>query len=352
MAFIAEEIETVLLGNALETEEQYLAHRRMGRVTALQAPDRRLVWAVYQCWLRLLRENKLTTFAARRLEALRRLQAGKASVTRYDALFVDELQDLPVTAIRFLEHCVVHPSRLTFAADTAQSIYLKAPSWARVSDNLRFTRGNSFILKRSYRMTREISRAIAPLRQAAGEEDRDSSIAESVFTGPQPAWMEKPSREHARRAAEIAWELTEAKGINPGQIALIGYTTEDVTTLLKHLKELDIDGSRVDAETAIRPDADQVHVLTAHAAKGLEFPVVIVPWVTEGTYPHSVALKGCRDEADRQEEFERGKRLLYVALSRAARMLYMITDPECPSPFLAELDRTVWDLGTDHGRLA
>src|SRR5206468_9446699 len=57
--------------------------------------------------------------------------------------------------------------------------------------------------------------------------------------------------------------------------------------------------------------ADRVLLLTAHNAKGLEFPVVIVAGLEEGLFPHGASST---DEAGLEEE----RRLFYVALTRAA----------------------------------
>jgi len=63
-------------------------------------------------------------------------------------------------------------------------------------------------------------------------------------------------------------------------------------------------------------DADAVTLITLHAAKGLEFPVVFIAGLEEGVFPHSRAL-------DDEKELEEERRLAYVGITRAKRRLYL-----------------------------
>ena len=60
--------------------------------------------------------------------------------------------------------------------------------------------------------------------------------------------------------------------------------------------------------------SDAVSLMTVHMAKGLEFPVVYVVGMEEGTFPHAASV---RDEAGVEEE----RRLCYVAMTRAMEHL-------------------------------
>jgi DNA helicase-2/ATP-dependent DNA helicase PcrA len=62
--------------------------------------------------------------------------------------------------------------------------------------------------------------------------------------------------------------------------------------------------------------ADALQLMTAHSAKGLEFHSVFVSGLEEGLFPHENSLT----EADGIEE---ERRLMYVALTRARRRLYL-----------------------------
>lgn len=88
-------------------------------------------------------------------------------------------------------------------------------------------------------------------------------------------------------------------------------------------------------------DGDAVTLMTLHAAKGLEFPVVFMVGMEETIFPHSRALYD-------QFEMEEERRLCYVGMTRAKEELYMIyatsrmlyggVQHNPPSRFLSEID--------------
>jgi DNA helicase-2/ATP-dependent DNA helicase PcrA len=88
-------------------------------------------------------------------------------------------------------------------------------------------------------------------------------------------------------------------------------------------------------------NGNAVTLMTLHAAKGLEFPVVFMTGMEETIFPHSRALYD-------QSEMEEERRLCYVGMTRAreelfltyasARMLYGGMQHNPPSRFLSEID--------------
>ncbi len=97
---------------------------------------------------------------------------------------------------------------------------------------------------------------------------------------------------------------------------------------------------------------DAVTLMTLHAAKGLEFPVVFMAGLEESIFPHSRALYD-------QSEMEEERRLCYVGMTRAreelhmmyatSRMLYGGIQHNPPSRFLSEIDGEFQANATDYG---
>lgn len=90
--------------------------------------------------------------------------------------------------------------------------------------------------------------------------------------------------------------------------------------------------STADKET----DGESVQMMTVHAAKGLEFPIVILMGWEDGVFPSENSLK--------EGKIEEERRLAYVAITRAEKELFITTagerfpkTPISPSRFFQEL---------------
>ena len=92
---------------------------------------------------------------------------------------------------------------------------------------------------------------------------------------------------------------------------------------------------------------DQVALMTLHAAKGLEFPVVFLVGMEDGLFPLSRALM-------EDDQLEEERRLAYVGITRAkrelfltnaySRMMYGRMQNNPPSRFLEEIDQDDLDI--------
>ena len=97
----------------------------------------------------------------------------------------------------------------------------------------------------------------------------------------------------------------------------------------------------------LEEDTTQVTLMTLHAAKGLEFPVVFLIGLEEGVFPLSRALM---EESELEEE----RRLAYVGITRAEEVLYLTnafsrtlygrTQYNRPSRFIDEIDQDLLEI--------
>jgi len=139
---------------------------------------------------------------------------------------------------------------------------------------------------------------------------------------------------NAVESASPVSDLVKAAILDTGyENALKSENNEEAEARLENLQELvnaavDYDDQGAQGlldfidHSALVADTDQykadvpVTLMTAHSAKGLEFPLVFIVGLEDGLFPHSRSLS---DASDIEEE----RRLCYVAMTRAERFLYV-----------------------------
>jgi DNA helicase-2/ATP-dependent DNA helicase PcrA len=132
---------------------------------------------------------------------------------------------------------------------------------------------------------------------------------------------------------------SEGRLENLAELVGIAASFDDVEEFLERVSLVaDTDDLPV-AESGENGDG-QVLLMTLHAAKGLEYPVVFLVGMEDGVFPH---LRSLGEPAQMEEE----RRLAYVGLTRArerlhlsyarSRMLHGQTQYNPPSRFLDEI---------------
>lgn len=111
------------------------------------------------------------------------------------------------------------------------------------------------------------------------------------------------------------------------------YTDRSLTDFLQDIALIS------DQDTVVSA-AEAPTLLTFHAAKGLEFPVVFIVGLEDGTLPHSRSK-------DDPEAMAEERRLFYVGITRAKNQLYLVSalnrttygyaEPTDPSPFVMDI---------------
>ncbi|MBK1693737.1 ATP-dependent DNA helicase Rep [Chromatium weissei] len=123
------------------------------------------------------------------------------------------------------------------------------------------------------------------------------------------------------------------------------YKNEALAEMVSHLMLLDALDRQDDAE-----GGDRIHLMTLHAAKGLEFPHVFLVGMEEDLLPHRVSID--------DESVEEERRLAYVGITRARRELTFTFarkrkrfgkwEMSTPSRFLTELPREQLEWDGEH----
>jgi DNA helicase II / ATP-dependent DNA helicase PcrA len=170
------------------------------------------------------------------------------------------------------------------------------------------------------------SRAVTALRSFRGIVLRLAEMAGSVDS-------DAPPLEIVSSSSPVS-DVVRAAIFNTGyETWLRAEKTDEAESRLENLQELvnaavDYDEQGLEGlrefidHSALVSDQDQykrdapVTLMTVHSAKGLEFPLVFIVGLEDGLFPHS---RSATDLAELEEE----RRLAYVAMTRAERVLYV-----------------------------
>ncbi len=251
--FLHEEIFSVIEGRGLSTLEQYLDAARPGRKVALTKVQREAVWRVREALMTAVAASKATTLEGWRRRAEERVRAGDVG-PRYDAVVIDEAQDLSPTVIAALVGLCKTPGGIFLAADANQSIYGAGFRWGDVHEWLKF-KGRTGVLRANFRSTREIGEAAnAYLAQGVrtsaryARRTRNSVESQYVHSGAIPAVraVEKASDE-TKLLARFFKQATRSLRLGLGACAVLVPTNDAAARIVSELSGAGVAAKKVDA---------------------------------------------------------------------------------------------------------
>lgn len=121
---------------------------------------------------------------------------------------------------------------------------------------------------------------------------------------------------------------------------ILKQTLADFDSIQEFLNEAALDEKRTNA-----PDGkDAVTITTVHRSKGLEWDTVFLPYMNEGTFPSI--------NVSEKEDFDEERRLLYVAVTRARRDLFISKVTVSNSVLKPELSSLLYGVRIHEGPTA
>jgi superfamily I DNA/RNA helicase len=334
-AFVQGEWENVVQRQGISEWADYRSARRTGRGRPLSVRERKALWEVFEETRSRLRERSSYTWADLCLRARELIESGEVP-PRFDAVVVDEVQDLNAAEIRFLWALAAkHPGHFMVAGDAGQRIYPGGFSLRALGVDVR---GRSHILRINYRTTEQIRRAADRLLGDAADDleggTETRSGTRSLLRGPDPVLQPCASWDEELTAVAQRIRRWLEEGLEPREIAVFCRTNSRADEVLRALRERDVPALQLTRETSLQGPG--VRAGSMHRAKGLEFKAVAVAGCSASMLPHPKTVEGATDPQDREEAIEQERRLLYVAMTRARDELF-ITWSGAPSPFLEPL---------------
>jgi DNA helicase-2/ATP-dependent DNA helicase PcrA len=161
------------------------------------------------------------------------------------------------------------------------------------------------------------------------------------------AWLEREGTPEAEARVENLRELLA--GADDFEAANAGVEDEHRSPLELFLDQVALVSDLDEAELR----TERVSLMTAHSAKGLEFPVVFLVGMEEGIFPHSAS-------SNDRPRIEEERRLCYVGMTRAMECLVLTCASErrrfgsrtygVPSRFLTEIPTDVIEGQIPAGR--
>jgi superfamily I DNA/RNA helicase/mRNA-degrading endonuclease RelE of RelBE toxin-antitoxin system len=337
LPYLLQEIQDVIEGWGLATLDEYLALERRGRGVPLKATLREALWTVYQTWRTLMERAGYTTWPQLRCTALSLAQQSKQPP--YQAVLIDEAQDLSPVALRFLLALVPSLDGVYLTADASQSIYQRGFSWSQIHADLKVT-GRTLLLKRNYRNTEQIITACAAILEGTTAGDADCLSQEpSRHQGQPPTLVLTDSLDQESRLIyDFFLESAKRHRLPIHGGAVLCPSVAMGKAIAQRLKDQGAE-ARFVAGNAINLDAPYIKVMTLHSAKGLEFPFVAIIGLREGTLPFIHSDLPAEELATARDE---QRRLFYVGCSRAMRSLLVCGSRSNPSSFLEGLTTPNW----------
>ncbi len=285
--YLADEIEYLIYGHKLNTREKYLNFNRKGRKLPLQAKHRNFIYDIKESLEKTL-SNKMrltwkqlapVTIFLRNSIRTEKPNSFK-NLKMYDAIVVDEGQDLTPMELKFLSELVPSQNRIFVVADSTQAIH--QPGNVSLQDEFGIDfQGRIRELKVNYRSTKQIA-AAAGFYLNQFDLKNETETDDFFYSGPKPRLWNILGKDDDQFREEINSVATELKILklqgksNLANIAIFTISGSQCKEINEILNSQGIPSRFCDSKTYEKSRKNEITVMPLKSVKGLEFPSVYI----------------------------------------------------------------------------
>lgn len=328
--FLYDEYIDVIVYYGDKDAKQYMLQPRVGRTKALSRKQRIEIWKLVEKYVALKQQRKLVD----RLELFNDTTnyLKENNIHPYTHVIADEFQDFSNPELKFLRALVAEGRNdLFLTGDPMQRIYTgRRINFGEAGINVRGVRSQK--LKINYRTTEPIKRAAVSVVKGIDYDDMDGGMENMngyvslIHEGEVPQYqMVDDANAEVEQVMEWIKECQNSN-IKLSEICIAAPSLnllKDIQTRLHH------DGTdyRILKGTQKQGSANGINLCTLHSLKGLEFRVVILSGINERNIPSKVTATypfSGMDKTAQKEYLSSRRSLLYVAITRARQLVYMV----------------------------
>lgn len=334
--FLYDEYIDVIVYFGNRDARQYMMQPRVGRTRALSRKQKLEVWRLVEKYVSLKQQRQVVD----RLELFNETTnyLNDHNIRPYTNVIVDEFQDFSNPELKFLRALVAESCNdLFIVGDPMQRIYSgRKMNFAAAGINVRGVRSRK--LKINYRTTEPIKRVAVNVVKGFDFDDLDGGKESTqgyvslIHNGEVPIYqIVNDANAEIEKVTGWIKECRENSKDNDNPIKLSDICIAAPSMqLLKPLQSrLHHDGTeyRILKGAQKKGSNKGVDLCSFHSLKGLEYRVIILTGVNERNFPSKVVSGYPFSGMDKmeQKEFLSSKRsLLYVAITRARQLVYIV----------------------------
>lgn len=328
--FLYDEYVDVILYYGNKDVKQYMMQTRVGRTKALSRKQRIEIWKLVEKYNALKQERRVVD----RLELFNDTTnyLNENNIHPYTNVIADEFQDFSNPELRFLRALVAEGKNdLFLTGDPIQRIYSgRKINFGAAGINVRGVRSRR--LKINYRTTEPIKRVAVGVVKGIDYDDMDggkesiNGYVSLIHDGEAPQYkIVDNANSEVEQVVEWMKECQDSD-IKLSEICIAASSMNFLKGLQSRLHH---DGTkyRVLKGASEQGCSDGVDLCTFHSLKGLEYRVIILMGVNEKNVPSRVTdgypFSGM-DKVAQKEYLSSKRSLLYVAITRARQLVYMV----------------------------